>query len=169
MSYDAHTSQGKGQAKMDAITNQIHILLIEDNPNDIELTLHTLEKQRLTKHLKILHDGAEALDYIFCKGTYTERDITDCPKLILLDIKLPKIDGLQVLKQIKSDPRTRNIPTVMLTSSNQETDIWTSYQSGANSYITKPVDFTQFKQTVENLGLYWLTLNQPPPPLPSAN
>jgi CheY-like chemotaxis protein len=142
--------------------NHIEILLVEDNPNDEELTLHALKKNKLTNHIAVVRDGAEALEFIFCTGAYAHRSLEDSPKLILLDLKLPKVDGLDVLKRIKSDPRTQMIPVVVLTSSSEERDIVDSYKLGVNSFITKPVDFEQFTEAIRQLGLYWLLLNQPP-------
>jgi two-component system, response regulator len=144
------------------IENSIEILLVEDNPNDVELTLHALKKNNLTNRIHVVRDGAEALEYLFGSGTYAGRDINHTPKVILLDLKLPKVDGMEVLRQIKADARTRSIPVVVLTSSREERDIVGSYQLGVNSYITKPVDFEQFTEAVRQLGLYWLLLNQPP-------
>ncbi len=140
----------------------VEILLVEDNPSDVELTLHALRRHHLANHVEVVHDGAEALDYIFCTGPYASRSIKDCPKVVLLDLKLPKIDGLEVLRCIKSDPRTRAIPVVVLTSSREERDIVESYRLGVNSYIVKPVDFEQFTDAVRQLGFYWLLLNQGP-------
>jgi two-component system response regulator len=139
------------------------ILLIEDNPNDVRLTLHAFKRYDLAKHIDVVRDGAEALEYLFCTGAYAARQIEDSPRLILLDLKLPKVDGLEVLRQIKADARTRTIPVVMLTSSSVERDLVESYQLGANSYIVKPVDFEQFNEVVRLLGLYWLILNHRPP------
>jgi two-component system response regulator len=144
-------------------TELIEILLVEDNPNDEELALYALKKNNIANQIKVVRDGAEAVEYIFCTGAYEYRQINDPPKLILLDLKLPKVDGLEVLKQIKADPRTRNIPVVMLTSSKEERDVIDSYELGANSYIVKPVDFEQFGEVVRQLGLYWMVLNQNPP------
>lgn len=140
----------------------VEILLVEDNPNDVELTLHALKKHNLANRIHVVRDGAEALDFIFGSGAYAGRRLEDHPKVILLDLKLPLVDGLEVLERIKSDPRTRTIPVVVLTSSREEPDIARSYELGANSYIVKPVDFQQFAEAVRNLGLYWLLLNQPP-------
>lgn len=141
------------------------ILLIEDNPSDIALTRRALEKARIANQLVIAEDGQEALDYLLGTGAYAGRDPADQPLLTLLDLKLPKIPGLEVLKRLRSDARTRRIPVVVLTSSNEEQDVAGSYDLGINSYIRKPVDFSQFAQVVEQLGLYWLVLNEPPPPL----
>ena len=144
----------------DNISKQpVSILLVEDNPADAELAIRALRRGRISNQICVLQDGAEALDFIFCRGVYAEREITDHPKLILLDLKLPKISGLEVLKQIKSDPRTQIIPVVVLTSSAQDSDVIESYQLGVNSYIVKPVDFEQFNKAVEQLGFYWLLMN----------
>jgi two-component system response regulator len=145
-----------------AVTNEVEILLVEDNPNDVELTLRALKKHNLANKVHVVKDGAEALEYIFANGAYTHRKIEDHPKVILLDLKLPKVDGLEVLRQIKSDDRTKVIPVVVLTSSKEERDMVESYRLGANSYIAKPVDFESFVKAVSELGLYWLLLNQPP-------
>ena len=144
------------------IANDVEILLVEDNPNDVELTLHALKKNNIVNRIEIVRDGAEALDYLFATGVYAERDINHHPKVILLDLKLPKIDGLEVLKRIKSDPRTQPIPVVVLTSSREESDVVESYHLGVNSYIRKPVDFEQFTEAVRTIGMYWLLLNEPP-------
>ena len=145
------------------IENPIDILLVEDNPNDVRLTLHAFKRHNLTDRMHVVRDGAEALEYLFCTGAYAGRRIGDVPKLILLDLKLPKVDGLEVLRQIKADARTRTIPVVMLTSSSQERDLIESYKLGVNSYIVKPVDFDQFNEVARMLGLYWLLLNHIPP------
>ncbi len=143
-------------------TNTVEILLVEDNANDVELTLHTLRKHNLANHIHVVRDGAEALDFLFCRGAYQNRDAGLAPKVILLDLKLPKVDGLEVLRQIRGDERTRVLPVVILTSSRQERDIVEGYKLGINSYIVKPVDFDQFSESVRQLGCYWLLLNQPP-------
>ena len=140
----------------------IDLMLVEDNPQDLELAVRALRKANLSNHIQIARDGAEALEYIFCEGPYAARKIEDGPKVILLDLKLPKIDGLEVLKRIKGDPRTRMIPVVVLTSSKEQSDVIESYQLGVNSYIVKPVNFEQFSDAVSKLGLYWLLHNQPP-------
>jgi two-component system response regulator len=140
----------------------VEILLVEDNPNDVELTLHVLAKNNFTDPVHVVRDGAEALEFIYGTGVYSGRDVNHQPKVILLDLKLPKIDGLEVLRRLKADPETSMIPVVVLTSSREERDIVESYKLGVNSYITKPVDFEQFNTTVRTLGMYWLLLNQPP-------
>lgn len=140
----------------------IEILLVEDNPDDLELTLRALEKANLGNRIEVARDGEEALDFIFCTGPHTLRKIEDTPKVILLDLKLPKVDGLEVLQRIKADPRTQMIPVVMLTSSREQQDLVESYRLGANSYIVKPVAFESFFAAVQQLGLYWLLLNQSP-------
>ncbi|MCD4784894.1 MAG: response regulator [Candidatus Eremiobacteraeota bacterium] len=142
--------------------NAIEILLVEDNPHDMELTLRSLKKHNLSDKVFVVEDGAEALDFIFATGAYAERIIENSLKLVLLDLKLPKVDGLEVLQKMKSDKRTKSIPVVVLTSSKEEQDIITSYKLGVNSYIVKPVDFDKFFHIVADLGLYWLLLNQPP-------
>jgi two-component system response regulator len=140
----------------------IEILLVEDNPNDEELTLYALKKNNITNQIQVVRDGAEALEYLFCTGAYAHRQINEPPKVVLLDLKLPKVDGLEVLEQVKSDTRTRAIPVVVLTSSQEERDIVESYQLGVNSYIVKPVDFEQFIEAVRQLGMYWMLLNISP-------
>jgi len=140
----------------------VQILLVEDNPGDVELTLQALRTSHLANEIMVVRDGAEALDFIFCRGPHADRDITNGPKVILLDLKLPKVDGIEVLRQTKADPRTQMIPIVVLTSSTQDRDIVESYKLGVNSYIAKPVDFQQFIESVNHLGLYWLVYNQSP-------
>lgn len=140
----------------------IEILLVEDNPNDEELTLYALRKNNIFNQIQVVRDGAEALEYIFCTGAFADRQINDPPKVVLLDLKLPKVDGLEVLERIKADARTRIIPVVVLTSSQEERDIVESYQLGVNSYIVKPVDFEQFNEAVRHIGLYWMLLNKTP-------
>jgi two-component system response regulator len=140
----------------------IDILLIEDNPQDAELTIRALRRHNITNKLIVLEDGAEALDFIFCRGKYTQREITNHPKIVLLDLKLPKVNGLEVLRAIKADGRTRMIPVVMITSSRQDPDMKTAYESGANSYVVKPLDFNSFVESMSQLGLYWLLVNKSP-------
>ncbi len=139
------------------------ILLVEDNDDDVELTLRALRRHRVANRVDVVRDGAEALDYLYGTGAFSGRDVTDLPQLVLLDLKLPKVGGLEVLERLRADPRTKRLPVVVLTSSNVESDLARSYDLGANSYIRKPVDFTQFMEAVNQLGLYWLVLNEPPP------
>lgn len=140
----------------------VEILLVEDNPSDVRLTMHALRRYNLTNHIQVVRDGAEALDFLFCTGAYAQRNITQRPKVILLDLKLPLVSGLEVLQRVKADPRTSMIPVVVLTSSREDRDIDETYRLGVNSYITKPVDFEQFTEAVRTLGMYWVLLNQPP-------
>jgi CheY-like chemotaxis protein len=144
------------------VSEAVELLLVEDNPNDVQLTLLALKRNNFANHLQVVRDGQEALEFIFCTGPFANRRIEDSPKLILLDLKLPKVDGLEVLRRAKSDPRTKAIPIVVLTSSRQESDIIESYKLGVNSYIVKPVDFEKFGEVTRQLGFYWLLLNQPP-------
>ena len=139
----------------------VELLLVEDNPEDLKMTLRALKKANLANHIHIARDGAEALQFIFCEGEYSGRKIENVPKVILLDLKLPKVDGKEVLERIKSDPRTKMIPVVVLTSSKEQSDVVESYNLGVNSYIVKPVNFEQFAEAVEQLGMYWLLHNQP--------
>ena len=140
----------------------VEIVLIEDNPHDVELALRALKKNGLANKVQLLQDGAEALDFLFFTGPFANRDCNSRPKVILLDLKLPKVDGLEVLRRIKADERTRSIPVVVMTSSQEEQDIVESYRLGVNSYIVKPVDFDKFAQSVADMGLYWLLLNKVP-------
>jgi two-component system response regulator len=144
-------------------TDEVEILLVEDNPMDLELTLHALRKENLCNHIQVVRDGEEALEFLFCRGVYSHRSFDQAPKLVILDLKLPKVDGLEVLRAIKNDIRTRAIPVTILTSSKEDRDLVESYKLGVNSYIQKPVDFNQFRDTVKQLGLYWLVVNQSPP------
>lgn len=138
------------------------ILLVEDNPDDVLLTLRAFKKNNIMNEVVVANDGVEALDYLFGTGTYMDRDMSIMPEVVLLDLKLPKIDGLEVLRRLRSDQRTKLLPVVILTSSKEEKDIVDSYNLGANSYVRKPVDFTEFTIAVQQLGLYWLILNEPP-------
>ena len=140
----------------------VDILLVEDNPNDAELTLHALRRHNVANRIHLVRDGAEALEFIFATGAYADRSEAHKPKVVLLDLKLPKVDGLEVLRQIKDDPTTRTIPVVLLTSSREERDIVEGYRLGVNSYIVKPVEFDDFTRAVGELGMYWLLLNRPP-------
>ncbi len=141
--------------------NAVEILIVEDNPHDAELTLRALRNNNLANNVFIAEDGAEALDFFFCRGRFADRSINNPPKVVLLDLKLPKINGLEVLKAVKEDPRTCNIPIVVVTSSRQEPDIKEAYALGVNSYVVKPVDFDQFLNAMSSLGLYWLLINEP--------
>jgi CheY-like chemotaxis protein len=142
--------------------NAVEILLVEDTPQDLELTLRALRKANLANHIHVARDGAEAIEFIFGEGVHAGRNVEQGPKIILLDLKLPKIDGMEVLRRVKSDLRTKTIPVVMLTSSKEQKDVVESYQLGVNSYIVKPVNFEGFATAVKDLGMYWLLLNQPP-------
>jgi len=144
--------------------SQVEILLVEDNPKDLKLTLQALRDENLGNHIEVARDGEEALNFVFCREQYSGRRFDNPARVILLDLKLPKVDGLQVLKAIRDDPRTSAIPVVILTASREETDLVQGYKLGTNAYIQKPVDFDQFRQIVKQLGLFWLVVNQPPPP-----
>ncbi|HXN65522.1 MAG TPA: response regulator [Candidatus Acidoferrales bacterium] len=144
------------------------ILLVEDNADDEDLTLRALKKNNITNEVVVVRDGAEALDYLFGTGAYTGRDTAVLPQVVLLDLKLPKVDGLEVLNRLRNDKRTKLLPVVILTSSVEEQDLLRGYDLGANSYVRKPVDFGQFTEAVRNLGLYWLLLNERPPALGRA-
>lgn len=142
--------------------DDVEILLVEDNASDEELTIHAFRKYNLSNKLQVVRDGEEALDFIFCRGAFAQRKIENHPKVVLLDIKLPKVDGLEVLRQIREDERTKHIPVVLLTSSQEERDVADGYKFGANSYIVKPVGFEQLTEAIREIGLYWLILNKPP-------
>jgi len=143
-------------------SENLDILLVEDNQDDLDLALHALRRENLANKILVVRDGEEALDFLFCRGKFAGRSIDRPPKLVLLDLKLPKVDGMEVLKQVKGDPVLKSIPVVIMTSSKEERDLLASYHLGANSYIQKPVDFEQFRSTVKTIGLYWLLINQPP-------
>ena len=145
-----------------------YILLVEDNPDDEELTLLSLRKNNLAHDIVVVRDGVEAIEFLFGNGQYAHRDVSHVPTVILLDLKLPKLDGLGVLKRLRADERTRTLPVVVLTSSSQDADVIASYNLGANSYVRKPVEFGAFVEAVSSLGLYWVLLNRPPPPLHAA-
>jgi CheY-like chemotaxis protein len=141
----------------------IEILLVEDNSSDAELTLHALRKSNIANQIQLVRDGEEALDFLFCRGAFSTRSFEGAPRLVLLDLKLPKVDGLQVLQDVKADPRTKAIPVIVLTSSKEERDLVNSYHLGVNSYIQKPVNFSEFQDVVRQLGMYWLLVNSQPP------
>lgn len=147
---------------MDDTVKEVEILLVEDNPTDAELAIRALRKCNIANKLVWVKDGAEALDFIFAMGAYSQRSVMNGPKVVLLDLRLPKVDGMEVLRRIKNDERTRTIPVVVLTSSKEDRDVAESYRLGVNSYISKPVEFDQFAKTVSELGLYWLLVNHPP-------
>jgi CheY-like chemotaxis protein len=142
--------------------DDVEILLVEDNPADVELTLRALKKNNIANKVQIAEDGEVALDFLFGRGQFSSRNTENKPKVVLLDLKLPKVDGLEVLRNLKSNPKTQTIPVVVLTTSKQESDIIESYRLGVNSYIVKPVDFEKFVESVRDLGLYWLLINQTP-------
>jgi CheY-like chemotaxis protein len=144
------------------MSDAVEILLVEDDPDDLDLTLRALRKSCMANRIHVARDGVEALEFIFCEGPHAHRSIDQVPKVVLLDLKLPRLDGLEVLRRLKSDPRTRSIPVVVLTSSREQSDVVASYDLGVNSYIVKPVNFDSFVKSVSDLGMYWLLLNQPP-------
>jgi CheY-like chemotaxis protein len=141
----------------------VEILLVEDNPDDVELALYALRKNNLANCIRVARDGEEALDFIFCRGAFSDRTFENPPRVVLLDLKLPKVDGLEVLRAMKGDPRTKAVPVVVMTSSKQQRDMIDGYHLGVNSYIQKPVDFKQFQDIIKELGFYWLVINQFPP------
>jgi len=147
---------------MDDTVKEVEILLVEDNPNDAELAIRALKKNNLANKLLWVKDGAEALDFVFATGSYSHRNVVNGPKVIMLDLRLPKVDGMEVLRRVKGDERTSSIPVVVLTSSREDRDVVESYKLGVNSFISKPVEFEAFAKTVSDLGFYWLLVNQPP-------
>lgn len=144
------------------VSNKV-ILLVEDNPDDEALAIRALKRHHIGNEIVVAHDGVEALDYLFGIGMYAGRDVANKPSVVLLDLKLPKVDGLEVLRRLRADPRTKFLPVVVLTTSNEELDVLNSYSLGCNSYIRKPVDFVQFSEAIRQLGMYWLLMNEPPP------
>lgn len=148
---------------MNAIASEKTILLVEDNPDDEALAIRALKRHHISNQVIVAHDGVEALEYLFCTGMYAERDINLKPTVVLLDLKLPRVDGLEVLRRLRGDERTKLLPVVVLTTSSEEQDMLSSYSLGCNSYIRKPVDFMQFSEAIRQLGMYWLLMNEPPP------
>ena len=148
---------------MNAIASPKTILLVEDNPDDEALAIRALKRHHISNQVIVAHDGVEALEYLFCTGMYADRDINFKPTVVLLDLKLPRIDGLEVLRRLREDDRTKLLPIVVLTTSSEEQDMLNSYSLGCNSYIRKPVDFVQFSEAIRQLGMYWLLMNEPPP------
>jgi CheY-like chemotaxis protein len=146
-----------------AATQEIEILLVDDNAPDVELTVRALRRHNLANHIHVAEDGQQALDFLFCREAYGERSFASPPKVVFLDLKMPKVDGIEVLRAIRSDSRTRAIPVVVLTSSKEQRDVVESYKLGVNAYIQKPVDFDKFRGVIEQMGMFWLLVNQPPP------
>lgn len=144
--------------------DEIEILLVEDNPDDLDLALLALRKNHIANKIHVVRDGEEALDFLFCRGAFKDRSFENPPRVVLLDLKLPKIDGLEVLREVKNDPRTKAVPVVVMTSSREQRDMIEGYHLGVNSYIQKPVDFNEFREIIKQLGFYWLVINQSPPP-----
>lgn len=144
--------------------HEVEILLVDDSAEDVELTVLALRRNKISNHIQIAEDGAEALDFLFCRGPHTSRSFSSRPKLVLLDLKLPKVDGLEVLRAIRGDERTKTIPVVILTSSKEQKDVIDGYNLGVSAYIQKPVDFNQFAETIRQVGMFWLVINQAPPP-----
>lgn len=143
---------------------EVEILLVDDNPSDVELTIHSLRRHQLANKIHVAADGQEALDFIFCRGSYNGRSFANPVKVVLLDLKLPKVDGIQVLRVVRNDERTKAIPVVILTSSKEQKDLMEGYRLGVNAYVQKPVEFDKFSQAIEQIGLFWLVVNEPPPP-----
>ncbi|MGB7600031.1 MAG: response regulator [Candidatus Sulfotelmatobacter sp.] len=142
----------------------VEILLVDDSPEDVELTIRALRRHKIANDIEVVEDGAEALDFLFCRGAYQQRKFPHPPKLILLDLKLPKVDGLEVLRAMRADERTKTIPVVILTSSKEQKDLITGYNLGVNAFVQKPVDFEQFGEAIRHIGMFWMLVNQPPPP-----
>jgi two-component system, response regulator len=146
------------------MSHDVEILLVEDSPEDAELTIRALRRNKLANEIHVAEDGAEALDFLFCRGAHADREFSHAPRLVLLDLKLPKVSGLEVLRALRADERTRAIPVVILTSSKEERDLIDGYKLGVNAYAQKPVDFEQFSETVRQIGMFWMLINQAPPP-----
>ena len=146
------------------MSHEVEILLVEDSPEDVELTIRELRRGKLANNIQVAGDGVEALDFLFCRGPHKDRTFSNPPKLVLLDLKLPKIGGLEVLRAMRADERTKKIPIVILTSSKQQEDLLTGYNLGVNAYVQKPVDFKQFSEAIRQVGMFWMLINQAPPP-----
>ncbi|MFY9791474.1 MAG: response regulator [Candidatus Sulfotelmatobacter sp.] len=146
------------------MSDAVEILLVDDSPEDVELTIRALRRHKIANDIEVVEDGAEALDFLFCRGAYKERKFPHPPKLILLDLKLPKVDGLEVLRAMRADDRTKTIPVVILTSSKEQRDLITGYNLGVNAFVQKPVDFEQFGEAIRHIGMFWMLVNQAPPP-----
>jgi CheY-like chemotaxis protein len=146
------------------MSDAVEILLVDDSPEDVELTIRALRRHKIANDIEVVEDGAEALDFLFCRGAYKERKFPHPPKLILLDLKLPKVDGLEVLRAMRADDRTKTIPVVILTSSKEQKDLITGYNLGVNAFVQKPVDFEQFGEAIRHIGMFWMLVNQAPPP-----
>ncbi|MGB8581887.1 MAG: response regulator [Candidatus Sulfotelmatobacter sp.] len=146
------------------MSDAVEILLVDDSPEDVELTIRALRRHKIANDIEVVEDGAEALDFLFCRGAYKERKFPHPPKLILLDLKLPKVDGLEVLRAMRADDRTKTIPVVILTSSKEQKDLVTGYNLGVNAFVQKPVDFEQFGEAIRHIGMFWMLVNQAPPP-----
>ena len=145
------------------MAQEVEILLVDDNASDVELTVRALRRHKLANHIHVAEDGQEALDFVFCRGAHSDRSFATPPKVVFLDLKMPKVDGIDVLRAIRGDARTKMIPVVILTSSKEQRDIVEGYKLGVNAYIQKPVDFEEFRRVIEQMGLFWLVVNQPPP------
>lgn len=145
------------------MTRAIEILIADDSMSDVELTVHALRRAKLANEIHIVEDGERALDFLFCRGKYAGRSFAEPPRVVLLDLKMPKVDGIEVLRAVRGDPRTRAIPIVVLTSSKEQRDLIESYNLGVNAYIQKPVEFERFREVIEHIGLFWLVVNEPPP------
>ena len=150
------------------MSNTVEILLVDDSPEDVELTIRALRRAKIVNDIQVAEDGEEALDFLFCRGSFEARDLSHPPKLILLDLKLPKVDGLEVLRAIRANERTKAIPVVILTSSKQQKDVVQGYNLGVNAFVQKPVDFEQFGEAIRQIGMFWMLINQAPPARPST-
>jgi len=146
-----------------SVSNEVEILLVDDSPEDVELTIRALRRNKIANEIQVVEDGVEALDFLFCRGSYEDRTSTNPPRLVLLDLKLPKIDGLEVLRAMRADERTKAVPVVILTSSKEQKDVIRGYNLGVNAFVQKPVDFEQFGEAIRQIGMFWMLINQAPP------